>query len=271
MQFYVYEHWRPDTNVCFYVGKGKDRRAYEMKNGRNQHHKNITNKLTKLGMIVEVKMIANCLTEQEAHIIEINRIEYWNSLNIKLTNQTKGGEGVSSPTPEVRAKMSAAKIGKNLSDKHKQSIGISNTKPKPPRTPEHCAKIAAAHARRRELGLPHGNKGKQHDSNWSKGIPKTEDQKAKISAALTGRTYSEERLAVHKEAMNRPETKAKLSAAASGKSPSAETRSKLSAALVGKSKGPEFSIKMREVARIREEKKKEQFISRMNELKALKS
>lgn len=29
--FYVYEHWRPDTGVCFYVGKGKEKRAWDMK------------------------------------------------------------------------------------------------------------------------------------------------------------------------------------------------------------------------------------------------
>lgn len=25
--FYVYEHWRPDKDVCFYVGKGSKGRA----------------------------------------------------------------------------------------------------------------------------------------------------------------------------------------------------------------------------------------------------
>ena len=30
-QFYVYEHWRRDTRVCFYVGKGSGPRAYVMR------------------------------------------------------------------------------------------------------------------------------------------------------------------------------------------------------------------------------------------------
>jgi hypothetical protein len=30
----VYEHWRPDTGEIFYVGKGKGRRAFELKWGR---------------------------------------------------------------------------------------------------------------------------------------------------------------------------------------------------------------------------------------------
>ena len=31
--FYVYEHWRPDLNVPFYVGKGKNGRAKVMHGG----------------------------------------------------------------------------------------------------------------------------------------------------------------------------------------------------------------------------------------------
>jgi hypothetical protein len=33
--FYVYEHWRSDTNLPFYVGKGKGSRATDMANGSN--------------------------------------------------------------------------------------------------------------------------------------------------------------------------------------------------------------------------------------------
>ena len=36
-RFYVYEHWRPDRDECFYVGKGKGGRANVMY-GRNRHH-----------------------------------------------------------------------------------------------------------------------------------------------------------------------------------------------------------------------------------------
>ena len=54
--FYVYEHWRPDTNVCFYVGKGKGNRAWAM-NRRNKHHKSVQSKLTSLGLSVYVKII----------------------------------------------------------------------------------------------------------------------------------------------------------------------------------------------------------------------
>jgi len=29
--YYVYEHWRPDKDICFYVGKGKGSRANSWK------------------------------------------------------------------------------------------------------------------------------------------------------------------------------------------------------------------------------------------------
>jgi hypothetical protein len=35
--FYVYEHWRPDVDLPFYVGKGKGGRAWE--NDRNNLQK----------------------------------------------------------------------------------------------------------------------------------------------------------------------------------------------------------------------------------------
>lgn len=40
--YYVYEHIRLDNMTCFYVGKGKNDRAYEK--GRNKHHDAIANK-----------------------------------------------------------------------------------------------------------------------------------------------------------------------------------------------------------------------------------
>lgn len=50
--FYVYEHWRPDKNVCFYVGKGKRNRAWHMFH-RSRWHRSITSKLTALGLALE--------------------------------------------------------------------------------------------------------------------------------------------------------------------------------------------------------------------------
>lgn len=102
--FYVYEHWRPDTGACFYVGKGKDKRAWDMKNMRNCHHKAIVSKLTSLGMSVDVRIVVDRISEETALSLEIDRISLYGVEN--LSNMTMGGEGLRSPSAEVRAKIS---------------------------------------------------------------------------------------------------------------------------------------------------------------------
>ena len=91
-KFYVYEHWRPDRDECFYVGKGHGPRANKM-NNRNLFHKAIQNKLSRLGMAVEVKMVATGLCEAEAFEMEVSRIAVWRDLGVDLANITDGGEG----------------------------------------------------------------------------------------------------------------------------------------------------------------------------------
>jgi predicted GIY-YIG superfamily endonuclease len=105
--FYVYEHWRPDTDVCFYVGKGTGIRANNMSR-RNAHHKAIQAKLAKNGMAVEVRMVAVGLNQPEAFRIEIERIKFWKDSNVRLTNQSDGGDGNVgyAHTPEAKIKIS---------------------------------------------------------------------------------------------------------------------------------------------------------------------
>jgi hypothetical protein len=102
--FYVYEHWRPDTGVCFYVGKGKEKRAWDMKRMRNRHHMAITAKLALLGFCVEVKIIADQVSEETAFKLEIDRINMYGMEN--LSNMTSGGDGLRNPSKETREKIS---------------------------------------------------------------------------------------------------------------------------------------------------------------------
>ena len=101
--FYVYEHWRPDRDECFYVGKGKGGRAYKMRD-RNLHHRAIVKKLSDLGMMVEVRMVASGIAESEAFRIEQERIAFWRAAGIDLANKTNGGEGTSG-LPAINRKM----------------------------------------------------------------------------------------------------------------------------------------------------------------------
>ncbi len=110
--YYVYEHWRLDKDECFYVGKGKGRRAYE-KSCRGNHWKSVVKYLNKIGSAYEIRMVKTGITEKEAFSLEIERISFWKSIGVNLTNKTNGGDGTSGMkhSEQAKAKMSADRIG----------------------------------------------------------------------------------------------------------------------------------------------------------------
>jgi hypothetical protein len=163
--FYVYEHWRPDKNVCFYVGKGKGKRAWDLKGMRNRHHMAVTSKLISLGLTVDVRIIISAISSASAISVEKDRIAMYGIKN--LTNMTHGGEGLSLPTDEVRKMMSVA-ITKALQNPEvKRRMSEAARKKAPPsaetreklritstgrkHTPEACEKIRRA---RKAAGIP---------------------------------------------------------------------------------------------------------------------
>jgi hypothetical protein len=88
--FYVYEHIRNDTNAIFYVGKGKNERAYRV-NNRNEYWKNIVNKTG-----YTVRFVVKDVDEELAYLCEEERIDQLKRLGIKLANINAGGAGVGS-------------------------------------------------------------------------------------------------------------------------------------------------------------------------------
>lgn len=88
--FYVYEHIRNDTNAIFYVGKGKNERAYRV-NDRNEYWKNIVNKTG-----YTVRFVVKDVYEELAYLVEQERIDQLKRLGIKLANINAGGAGVGS-------------------------------------------------------------------------------------------------------------------------------------------------------------------------------
>ena len=183
--FYVYEHWRPDRDECFYVGKGKGGRATSMST-RNAHHKAIQAKLSRLGLAVEVRIVEGGLDEREAFDLERQRIALWRADGADLTNKTDGGEGPSNPSPETRAKMRAAKLGKSQK----------------PRSPEHSAKIAAA-LLGKKLSPEHAAKARAA----SRGRTQTPEEIERRRAANAGRKRSEE-FCAHMKSVWTPERRA---------------------------------------------------------------
>ena len=171
--FYVYEHWRPDTDTCFYVGKGKGERAYKLKD-RNNLHEKIVNKLSDLGMCVEIRLVASGLAEDYAFEIEKQRIAFWRENGVMLANFTDGGDGVSGlcHTLETRQKMSEKAKGR---PGVKSMLGRKHSE-------ETKAKMRAA-----KVGKKPNNFGKKYDTK-----PLSDEHKAKIAAAHKGKKLSEE-------------------------------------------------------------------------------
>ena len=206
--FYVYEHWRPDKNVCFYVGKGKNKRAWDLKNMRNRYHKAVTSKLISMGLAVDVRIIAKDLSSQTAISMEIDRISLYGIEN--LTNMTYGGDGLSNPTPALRQKMSASQK-KRIKDNPDELIKMSIQR---------------------------------------KGRKVSEETRKKLSITSKGRKHSSE-------------TIEKFKIIARKRGVSEATRAAHKKALTGKKRAPfkeSTIIKMREAAKLREEKKRLQRI-----------
>lgn len=211
---YVYQHIRLDTNEVFYVGVGKeDKRAHD-KRGRNKHWHHIVNKV---GYSIEI--IAEGITWEEACQKEKELIEYYGRKDLglgPLVNMTDGGEGVPgikrSPfSKEHKQKMANAKIGKKLSEEHKQKMSLG-----------HKNRFNSGHEykkNRKSQSLSKEHKEKISKSlSGRKGIPCSEEHKQKLSNSLKGKKRSEE-------------TRRKLSDVNKGKKLSEEHKQKISESL----------------------------------------
>ena len=164
MDFYVYLHHKKDTNEVFYIGKGKEKRAY-VKNRRNPYWKNIVNKHG-----YYVTFLKQNITEKEAFDLEMLTIKQYKEQGIPLTNMTDGGEGLSGivVSEETRKKLSL--IRSNISEETREKLRIARKGKKPglgkKQTPESNLK--------RSLSL----KGRKKP-------PRTEEHKRKIGEAVS--------------------------------------------------------------------------------------
>ena len=194
-KFYVYEHWRPDTGVIFYVGKGHGDRAYITK-GRNSKHSAVMNSLRAAGFALQVKIVTNGMAEKSALEAERKLIANWLSLGADLVNLSSGGEGISGfrISEETKRKLSEANKGKPAAFKGKKhkpaTIAILSKKAKERgpqlqlQTSQALAKVVAFHTGRKRSAetcarVSESLKGKP---NWAKGK----------RSKLRGRKLSEE-------------------------------------------------------------------------------
>jgi hypothetical protein len=178
--FYVYEHWRNDLDVCFYVGKGKKGRAYD-RNNRNKHWHHIVNKLERSGSSYEIRIVIDGVSEKDAFNVEMSRISFWRSHNIELSNKTDGGEGF---------------VGGKHSDKTKKLIsckkkGVPNPKMSAlmkGRAPHNKGKPGLSGADHPMFGYVYSPEQLAEMRQRSTGRVASEETKKRISASLKGRS-----------------------------------------------------------------------------------
>lgn len=149
--YYVYAHYRVDTGVPFYVGKGRRNRAKDRWN-RNQYWHRIVEKYG-----YTIKILANNLTNEAALKLEKRLILLYRNRIGKLSNLTDGGEGIAGFkfSTASKKKMSESRKGRVFHSGYaaimrKATLGIKFTE-------EHKINlrksILAYHAKRRAAGL----------------------------------------------------------------------------------------------------------------------
>lgn len=148
--YYTYIWHRPNGEP-FYVGKGKDGRAWI--EGRNTHFNNVIAKLKRNNLEPTVEIVKENISNEEAKELEIFLIAYYGRADLglgPLTNQTNGGEGTSGRvcSAETRVRLSVnkgkkrsvetrAKISKAMKGKNHPMYGKR-------KSAEHRAKLAKA-------------------------------------------------------------------------------------------------------------------------------
>lgn len=213
--FYVYAYLRTKDLTPYYIGKGKDNRAWQ-----KSHSVIVPKDLTRI-VILETN-----LTELGAFAVERRMIRWYGRKDLGtgiLHNRTDGGDGSSGIIPWNKD----VKIGSYLSAKGRKIISEANKKPRKdthkekisealkgkPKSEEHIKKISEA-----GKGKTPWNKGKTGVQKGSRlGVEVSEETRAKMSAAQKGKVMSD----LQKE---------KISATLKGRKMSDETKRKMSEA-----------------------------------------
>ena len=146
MIYYTYLHRRNDTNAIFYVGKGKDKRAWTTKRSKFWH-----SIADSRGFTVEI--CAYWPTEKDAHDHEKFLICCFREMKIKLVNQTDGGEGTSGLEPWNKGLKGHSNPGGVRRGQKRPGIG--------------GVKIGNIPWNKGLTGIPSGKKGKKHKNSRS--------------------------------------------------------------------------------------------------------
>jgi hypothetical protein len=129
---YVYALIDPVNKLPFYIGKGKNKRAWSHLKGHanyNEDKLNYIDNIRLLGHEPDVVVVKDGLSNHESLEWERDLIEYCKKSGIVLTNKDsvppdRTGSTLSNEHKEI---LRAKNIGKTLTDEHKKKIGLSNS------------------------------------------------------------------------------------------------------------------------------------------------
>lgn len=218
MNVHIYCLSDPETGMIRYVGKThlkKNRYSAHCNDKSSSHKANWIRGLLSRGVypvMEDLEVIENSNDEdwQEA---ERFWIEYLRFLGFKLCNSESGGLGGKKLNRDVVERIASKTRGQIRgphSESHRRKIGLAKLGGKC--SPEHCRKNGIAH-----LGMRHSEKTKEILRSLQKGIPKTAEHRAKISAGLKGRKVDEAQLIKMRQLRHTDEAKARISAANRGR------------------------------------------------------
>ncbi len=194
--YYVYEHWRPDKDCCFYVGIGSEYRTKDVK--RNRFHTYIRRKLERQGLTIDVRVVGKNLSVDVAKQMEVDLIRFYGRRDLgtgNLVNLTDGGDGTPNPREEHRLKISVAMkgnkntAGRPLTADHRKKISVANRGHKNFLGGKHTAETKrklSEVCRRTWLGRKHTEEARRRQSMVHTGCRLTEETKEKISIAHKG-------------------------------------------------------------------------------------
>jgi hypothetical protein len=204
--FYVYEHRRKDTGAVFYVGKGRKCRASN-KSNRGKYWSNVCKGAGGFTISYPVKEV----DEELALLAEMELIDAYRQMGVRIVNITDGGEGTTGWVPTEETKRKIGNANKHTPKASGERHGMYGKK----HSEESLAKMRESQSSR-EWGKKHPFYGKRH----------TDAAKAKVSLAKKGKCVGSQNPFYGKT--HTPEVAERIRAAQLGRKASEETKKKMS-------------------------------------------